>query len=241
MTKSTVASWDTTASLNTDIGGINIDEGCPAPNLNNAVREIMAQVKTLNPVGAGAVQTLTAAQQTQARANISAFVAYPGVIIDFAGSTAPNGFLFCYGQAISRTTYAALFTEIGTTFGVGDGTTTFNVPDARGRVAAGKDNMGGTSANRLTNLTGGLDGDVLGATGGAEAHTLLPNQIPAHQHNIPQLSASTGTGTATIRTGDLTGAGSVIATDANTGGGDYHNNTQPTIIFNKIIYTGVFV
>lgn len=56
MTKSTVASWDTTASLNTDIGGINIDEGCPAPNINNAVREIMAQIKTLSPVGGGAVQ-----------------------------------------------------------------------------------------------------------------------------------------------------------------------------------------
>lgn len=78
-----------------------------------------------------------------------------GVIFDFAGSTAPDGFIMCYGQAISRTTYAALFAVIGVTFGPGDGSTTFNVPDLRGRVIAGKDDMGGTAASRLNvNTTG---------------------------------------------------------------------------------------
>ncbi|HWP27634.1 MAG TPA: phage tail protein [Xanthobacteraceae bacterium] len=89
----------------------------------------------------------------------------PGVVMPYAGTSEPSGWLFCYGQAVSRTTYAALFSAIGTTYGAGDGSTTFNLPDLRGRTVAGKDNMGGTSADRLTNQSGGLDGDVLGASG----------------------------------------------------------------------------
>lgn len=78
-----------------------------------------------------------------------------GVILPFAGTAAPTGWLLCYGQAISRTTYAALFTVLGTTFGVGDGSTTFNLPDMRGRGVAGKDDMGGSAASRLNvTLTG---------------------------------------------------------------------------------------
>lgn len=73
-----------------------------------------------------------------------------GVVHDFAGTVAPQGWLMCFGQAVSRTTYANLFAKIGTTYGAGDGSSTFNLPDARGRVSAGKDNMGGTTAGRLT-------------------------------------------------------------------------------------------
>lgn len=74
-----------------------------------------------------------------------------GGLLDYVGSTAPNSsFVLAYGQAISRTTYATLFSLVGTTFGAGDGTTTFNVPDLRGRVTAGKDGMGGSAASRLT-------------------------------------------------------------------------------------------
>ncbi len=108
----------------------------------------------------------------------------------FAGSSAPSGWLLCFGQAISRTTYASLFTTIGTTYGVGDGSTTFNLPDLRGRVVAGEDDMGGTSANRLTNLSGGLDGDVLGATGGSESHTLTTAQVPNHGHTTSSFSTA---------------------------------------------------
>ena len=85
----------------------------------------------------------------------------------YAGATAPTGWLLCYGQAISRTTYSALFTAISTTYGVGNGTTTFTLPDMRGRAVAGQDDMGGTSANRLTTP---INGDTLGAAGGTEAH-----------------------------------------------------------------------
>lgn len=78
-----------------------------------------------------------------------------GVVLPYAGAAAPSGWMLCYGQAVSRTTYAALFTAIGTAYGVGDGSTTFNLPDLRGRVPGGKDDMGGSAAGRLAvTLTG---------------------------------------------------------------------------------------
>lgn len=169
-----------------------------------------------------------------------------GSIMDYAGSSAPENWLLCYGQAVSRTTYAQLFTALGTTYGSGDGSTTFNLPDCRGRVVAGKDNMGGISANRLTNQSGGLDGDVLGTTGGAETHTLTTGQLPSSPP-----SKSPGTQGAVLKWdgtsayGAQPGSWSYGSTAADTfqnyfnntwnGGGQAHNNVQPTIIFNKII------
>ncbi len=88
-----------------------------------------------------------------------------GEVVPFAGATAPAGALLCYGQAVSRTTYAGLFAVLGTTHGGGDGSTTFNLPDLRGRVAAGKTDMGGSDAG---NLTGGA---TLGAALGAQTNT----------------------------------------------------------------------
>jgi len=116
-----------------------------------------------------------------------------GTILDFAGSSAPSYFLLCYGQAISRTTYAALFAVISTTYGAGDSVTTFNLPDCRGRVAAGKDNMGGSSANRLTDQSGGLDGDTLGDTGGVETSTLLSANLPNATLTVTGTAAASGT------------------------------------------------
>lgn len=175
-----------------------------------------------------------------------------GSINDFAGSTAPTGWLLCYGQAISRDTYKDLFAVLGTTYGVGDGTTTFNIPDCRGRISAGKDNMGGTSANRLTGLSGGVDGDILGTTGGAETVTLVAaNQAPL-TGTITMHSAGSGTnvgGVNGVFTSNLTnpnnyqpggtinsGASSVGQyTFSNGGSSTPVNQIQPTIIFNKII------
>ena len=97
----------------------------------------------------------------------------------YAGSSAPTGYLLCDGAAISRSTYSTLFGLLATTYGSGDGSSTFNIPDLRGRVIAGQDDMGGASANRLTGLTGGVDGDVLGGSGGAETHTLSTAEMPA--------------------------------------------------------------
>lgn len=70
------------------------------------------------------------------------------MIFAYAGATAPEGFLFCDGQAVSRTDYARLFAVIGTTFGAGDGTTTFNVPDLRGEFMRGADRGRGVDASR---------------------------------------------------------------------------------------------
>ena len=160
-----------------------------------------------------------------------------GVVASFAGSTAPSKWLLCYGQNVSRTTYAALFAVTSTTYGVGDGSTTFGIPDLRGRVVAGEDDMGGVSANRLTNQTGGLDGDVLGTTGGAETHTLTTAQMPAHTHTI-ETKAQTGNSSVITRAAGTTGTDTGEVTGS-TGGDAAHNNVQPTIILNYIIYAGV--
>lgn len=164
--------------------------------------------------------------------NLRTYATPIGVMQDFAGSTAPDGWLLCYGQAVSRTTYADLFTVISTAFGVGDGSTTFNLPDMRGRVSAGQDDMGGTSANRLTGASGGVDGDTFAAAGGAETHTLSTAEIPSHKHSMGEVS-TTKTRNYTVLGTD---SGVAAAVDTGfTGGGGAHNNVQPTIILNKII------
>ena len=158
-----------------------------------------------------------------------------GAVLPYAGSSAPTGFLLCYGQAISRSTYADLFSAISTTYGTGDGSSTFNVPDLRGRVAAGQDDMGGSSANRLTDQTGGLNGDTLGDTGGSETHTLTTAQMPAHTHTVAAQQQVSGDSTNRGGSGQL-GAAATI-TSSSTGGDGAHNNVQPTIILNYIIRT----
>jgi microcystin-dependent protein len=182
------------------------------------------------------------------------FLIPTGSVMPFAGSSAPAGWLLSFGQAVSRTTYAALFAAIGTTYGVGDGSTTFNLPDLRGRVVAGQDDMGGTSANRLTGLSGGVDGDVLGGTGGLETHTLTEAQLAAHKHfhgvnhdrssgdwllHIYGHSDAETPGSALGRhnagVGGANSSNSRQGFTSTTGSGQAHNNVQPTIILNYII------
>lgn len=160
-----------------------------------------------------------------------------GTVLDFAGDTAPNGWLLCYGQSLLRADYPNLFAAIGTTYGAADGTH-FNLPDCRGRVHAGKDNMGGTAANRLTNSgTGnpGIDGATLGAAGGVDRHTLTAAQIPAHSHPFKYATATFTSGAGVMP--QTFGSGTTANTDNSTGGDQAHPITQPTIVFNKIIKT----
>ena len=111
-----------------------------------------------------------------------------GVVQDFAGAEAsvPSGWLICDGAAVSRTTYSNLFAVLGTTYGAGDGSTTFNVPDCRGRVSAGKDDMGGSAASRIA------AGTSLGYAAGAETHTLTSGEMPTHTHAITDSGHSHG-------------------------------------------------
>ena len=166
-----------------------------------------------------------------------------GTIVPYAGSSAPSGYLLAYGQAVSRSTYSDLFSAIGTTYGVGDGSSTFNLPDLRGRTIAGQDDMGGSSADRLTNQTGGVNGDTLGGTGGSETHTLTTAQLAAHTHGAGSYTAAlpasgSGTGGANMNQGTTSQVNlTVSGTSGSAGSGSAHNNVQPTIILNYIIKT----
>lgn len=165
-----------------------------------------------------------------------------GVVWDYtAGEGVLPGFLFPYGQAVSRTTYAAYFAKVGTTYGVGNGTTTFNIPDLCGRTVFGKDNMGGVSKDRLTAQSGGINGDVLGAVGGAERHQLTIAELASHNH-IKNMTGRYGANgdpytDAQAGAGD-SGSDAQVLTVNNTGGDTPHNNVPPGIVLNKILFVG---
>ena len=159
--------------------------------------------------------------------NISTY-APSGMVASYAGSAAPSGWLLCYGQSVSTTTYAALFASIGYTYG-GAGAN-FTIPDLRGRAVAGVDNMGGTTAGRITAAVSGITGTTLGAAGGVEGVTLTIDQMPAHTHTIAASGSGTG---ATVNTA----GGTTTITSNSTGGGTVHTNTQPTFMLNYIIKT----
>jgi microcystin-dependent protein len=160
-----------------------------------------------------------------------------GMVVPFAGATAPPKWQLCYGQNVSRTTFAALFAAIGTVHGAGDGSATFTLPDLRGRAVAGKDNMGGTSASRLGSGLGGPDGNTLGAVGGLYAHHLILAEMPPHNHMLGYSPSSLGAGGgADFFTSEYTGYFRG-GTDYKGGDGS-HNNMQPTMVLNYIIYAG---
>lgn len=166
----------------------------------------------------------------------SAASAIPVGTVDFyAADSAPSLWLLGYGQAVSRSTYSSLFAVIGTTYGVGDGSTTFNVPDCRGRVIAGQDDMGGSSANRLTGITGGVDGDTLGGTGGEEAHTMTLSELVSHTHTVGARTNFNSTGSGQ---GASTVSPTTTLTTNSAGSSTPFNVVQPTLILNCIIYAG---
>ncbi len=107
-----------------------------------------------------------------------------GVLFDFATVSIPTGWLHCNGQAVSRTTYARLYQAVGTTYGVGNGSSTFNVPDLRGRMTLGLDNMGGPDANRIPTSDFGSTGKTLGGVGGSALVGLSISNMPSHNHGV---------------------------------------------------------
>lgn len=151
-----------------------------------------------------------------------------------------------YANAIAGTAIATSGSQSGThslyasPFGIGDGSTTFNLPDARGRVIAGLDIMGGTSADRLTapSTTGSINGDVLGNSGGEEAHTQTVAEIATHSHeqNTQTLKyVGSGGQFTTPAGGALVNTGTVNNTAQNTGSSTPFNVVQPTLVANVII------
>lgn len=178
-----------------------------------------------------------------------------GAMMDWPSATAPTGWLVCAGQTLSRTDYADLFAIVGTTFGAPSGST-FQLPDLRGRVAAGLDVDSGGYADRLTTP----NSRTLGASGGTQTVTLTTAEMPAHTHTLSGsvgeggshdhsflLSDSGGVGTTRAAAAPGGSAGSqnvttvgththpMSGTANSTGGGGAHANVQPTLILNKII------
>lgn len=167
----------------------------------------------------------------------------PGAVIQHAGAL-PSGFLECDGSAVSRSTYARLFTSLGTTWGSGDGSTTFNLPDFRGRALIGN----GTGS--------GLTARTLGQTGGEETHALSVGEMPSHNHGgttgttttSPKLGVdgSAGSGTYYVTIGSSTGNAQAWTTNAiqgsshnhsvaSEGSGTGHNIMQPFAVLRHII------
>jgi microcystin-dependent protein len=143
-----------------------------------------------------------------------------------AAATAPAGWLLCNGAQVSRTTYSRLFAAIGGFYGSGNGTTTFTLPDFRGRVPAGVD-----SAQ--------TDFNARGKTGGAKTHTLTETQIPSHSHTISvvyknEFGVSANGRKNDCATGDASEVNSTWDSNA-TGGGQAHNNLQPYLSVNFVI------
>jgi microcystin-dependent protein len=168
----------------------------------------------------GDILTTTAGVPTWAPASSSSIPS--GVITQYGGSAAPTGWLLCDGTAVSRTTYASLFTALGTVYGVGDGSTTFNLPDLRGRVAVGK----GTNAAV----------DTLGENDGvAEANRRPQHRHTAHAHTAPWQSNGNQPGGGAA----AGGSGTTATSSADGGSGNVNDSLDAPafIVLNYIVKT----
>jgi Phage Tail Collar Domain len=148
------------------------------------------QQELLNTIVGGGVAPSTAQNNLlTAIQNIVAAAANPnnpGEIRAYAGTTPPTNWMFPFGQQVPRASFTQLFSVIGTTYGAGNGTTTFNLPDLRGKFLAGLDNMGGTAAGLITQAVSGVNSESLGATGGSQSlqsHTHAVTD-PGHVHAV---------------------------------------------------------
>lgn len=190
---------------------------------------------------------------------------FVGEYKEVAFASLPPGWLWADGSAVSRSTYSALFSTIGTTYGAGNGTTTFNLPDRRGRAAFGKDDMGGSAANRLTNAVSGVVGANLGASGGDQRMQQHSHGVsdpthahgindPGHSHTVLSRNTLSGmtAGVVGVWEGESAASTSFSATGVsvagaatgitvqNSGSGS-SQNIPPALVVNVMIYTGVML
>lgn len=153
-----------------------------------------------------------------------------GAVMDYTGATAPSGWFLANGSTASRTTYADLFALIGTIYGAGDGSTTFHLPDYRGRVLAGSDDMGSGAALRLTGTTMSGNGQALGETGGTQTHALGTGELPSHSHSVNINSTSAGSHNHAItdptHTHLIPSAGNILIQSGGTGVAGTTNGNQ---------------
>jgi microcystin-dependent protein len=156
-----------------------------------------------------------------------------GAVTAYISSDAPKGWLSCQGQELYRGDYPNLFAVIGTTYGAGNGSTTFSLPNLAGRVVVGQGSGSGLTPRSM------------GTTGGAETHTLTIDEMPSHSHtsnavgNTVGLITANGLNTAIDTDSsavepNLYAAPAALSIDS-VGGGQAHNNMQPFAVLNYII------
>jgi microcystin-dependent protein len=145
-----------------------------------------------------------------------------GVVVCYAGESVPEGWLPCDGSAVSRVEYANLFACIGEIYGSGDGVTTFNTPDLRGRTVIGA----GTGV--------GLSARVLGSLTGEETHVLTISEMPSHVH---QYAYYLGSGSGAVTVANSSDQNNRVTDTASCGGDEAHNNMQPSAALHYIIKT----
>lgn len=217
------------AALGTPAAAADIGTTAAAGTGDNPARE-----DHVHQIGTGAIDTAAMfAAGVVDKAAIEDAQKLPSGMISMTGAAAaPTGWLLCNGAAVSRTTYADLFTAIGTAYGVGDGSTTFNVPNLKAKFPIGLDATD-------------TDVDALGETGGAKTVTLSSAEMPAHTHTIGAASsndeaAGSGLYTGVGRTFEdrpiVSTSGTPDATSS-TGGGGAHNNMPPFLVVNFIVKT----
>jgi microcystin-dependent protein len=173
-----------------------------------------------NPVNATAVPTANKIPLADGSGKLDGWITPipAGCIMGYAAETAPDGWLLCRGTEVSRTTYADLFAVIGEIYGAGDSSTTFNLPDMKGRVMVGY-------------IASQVEFDTLGETGGQRTHDLTLDEIPSHTHDVGFALGAAG-GTAAK---EIVSAFDDVKVTSSSGGGDAHNNLQPYITVNYII------
>jgi microcystin-dependent protein len=217
MAKVKISEFDTNPDNNTDIDNINIAENCPPANINNAIRELMSQLKDFQAGNQASNQLLAAGGGTGLSSSgtsgnvltsdgsgwVSSAPNYvpTGGMVMWGTASAPSGYLLCNGSAVSRSTYSALFAVVGTAFGSGDGSTTFNLPDFRDRFPVGA----GTTYS--ANSTGGSkDAIVVSHT-----HTATVTD-PGHVHLIGFQSIDAGPNYGSTASGNTAGSQTQSAT-----------------------------
>jgi hypothetical protein len=152
-----------------------------------------------------------------------------GTIVAFGAAVAPTGWLLCNGAAVSRTTYATLFTAIGTTYGAGDGTTTFNVPNLQGRFPIGAGNGAQKNVSGSGIITGGtaLTARTVGQFGGEEDHVLTVAELATHSH---EYRWGTAGGAGPGPDGEAAIGDSLYGAQTGTQGLNTAHNTTPSFV-----------